>query len=220
LGKRAMEMVYWGLHPLADLIIAMGISANAVSWSSLVFGFASGVCLAIGHFGSAGVFATIASLLDALDGMVANATHTASSAGKMLDSALDRYVEFFFIAGLAVFYRDSLPLLVVALFALFASFMVSYSTALAEIQKIPVPNSSMRRPVRMTYLVLGAVLSPILDPAQGVPMILALILIAGVGNFSAFFRLTAAMRALRQRDTQKVVQLKVVESPLNQRASL
>src|ERR671919_848115 len=70
LSKGAMETGYWILHPVARFLVLLGITPNQVSWASLGFGFLAGVCLALGHFGFAAIFATVSGVLDSIDGMV------------------------------------------------------------------------------------------------------------------------------------------------------
>src|SRR5208337_2083931 len=70
LAKSAMEMGYWAMHPVARACIALGLSANAISWASLALAGAAGASLATGHFGVGAALSTISSLGDALDGMV------------------------------------------------------------------------------------------------------------------------------------------------------
>ena len=82
-------------------------------------------------------------------------TGVSSDAGEVLDAAVDRYVEFFFLGGLMIYYRDIAALLILTLFALVGSFMVSYSSAKAEALHVPAPKGSMRRPERAVYLTAG-----------------------------------------------------------------
>ena len=209
LTKGAMELAHWGLDPFSRCLAALGVSPNVVSWSSLGLGFVAGVFLALGHFGFGAVFATVASLLDLVDGMVARISGVASDAGEVLDAAVDRYVEFFFLGGLAIYYREIPVLEVLALVALVGSFMVSYSTAKAEALDVEPPSGSMRRPERAVYLILGAALSalsvPLLEsPGEtpvpvAYPMVLALGFVALVANVSSVQRLRAVARALRSR---------------------
>ena len=170
LGKPLMEMAYWGLQPVGRLLVFLKVSPNQLSWASLVLGGIAGVAFAYGHFGYAAVFATYSALFDALDGMVARLTGHASDSGEVLDAAVDRYVEFFFFAGLIVYYRHSPILVLVALAALMGSFMISYSTAKAEAMQLPPPAGIMRRPERAVYLTLGAVLSTIPMPWLQTPL--------------------------------------------------
>ncbi len=93
------------LAPLADRLAKGG--ADRLTWASLVCAGAAGVCytraspeaplfLVLGA-----LFVLANALLDALDGMVARKTLTASKAGDFLDHALDRYADLFIIGGLA-----------------------------------------------------------------------------------------------------------------------
>src|SRR4051794_9972461 len=59
LSKGLMEMGYWGMQPLAKLLIFFHITPNQISWASIVFGFLAGVCLVFGHFGFAAAFVAI-----------------------------------------------------------------------------------------------------------------------------------------------------------------
>src|SRR5690606_4564010 len=103
---------------------------------------------------------------------------------------------------------------VIALLALVAGFMVSYTTALAEIQKEELPRSSMKRPERLTYLILGVFLSPVsmrifeapsIYPVKlAYPTIAALCLIAWVGNASALKRIAYLFRTLRTKEAVKI----------------
>ena len=210
LSKSVMEGAYWFLQPVGKLLAFCHVTPNQISWASLAFGILAGACLAFGHFGFAAAFAAISALLDSLDGMVARMTGVASDAGEVLDAAIDRYVEFFFLGGLAVYYREVPVLLIVTLIALIGSFMVSYSTAKAEALQVKPPKGSMRRPERALYLIVGAALSPVTIPifenertwgiAIGHPMVFALSLVAVMSNVSAVERLYAIAKAMRRRE--------------------
>jgi CDP-diacylglycerol---glycerol-3-phosphate 3-phosphatidyltransferase len=209
LKKGVLEMGYWGLQPFAKLLVFSHVTPNMISWASLVFGILAGTCLAFGHFGFGAFFATFSALSDSLDGMVARMTGVSSDAGEVLDAAVDRYVEFLFLAGLVIYYREIPLLQMLALLALLGSFMVSYSTAKAEALHIDPPKGAMRRPERALYLILGAALSPITIPwlemyrefavPVGHPMVLSLCLVAMVSNVSAIERFLAITKAIRLR---------------------
>jgi CDP-diacylglycerol--glycerol-3-phosphate 3-phosphatidyltransferase len=213
-GARVMQMGYWGLDPIGRALAALGVSANVVSASSLVFGVAAGAGLAMGHFGVAAALALVSALSDALDGMVARYTGTASNSGEILDAAVDRYVEFAFLGGLVIHDRDHLPRMALALAAILGSFMVSYATAKAEAMGVPAPRGAMRRPERAMYLTLGAACCPFaaLWVAQGgpswageLPMVAATALVAIVGNVSAVRRLASVAAAARVHEPPDVV---------------
>jgi CDP-diacylglycerol--glycerol-3-phosphate 3-phosphatidyltransferase len=194
LDRAAMRLVTWGITP------------NAVTASSLVVAAVAGMLLATGYFALATAAMVVASLGDALDGLVARRSGAASVGGALFDASADRYGEFFFLSGLAVHFRDSVPALVLALFALVGSFMVSYGSAKAEALRIPVPPGIMRRAERAVCICLGVGLATVLGwlarssllPAwAGVaPIGLSLGILAVVGNASAIRRLCALSRRL------------------------
>jgi len=214
LSKAAMEIGYWILSPVARALASLHVSPNQVSWISFGFGALAGLFLARGHFGFGAICATICGLLDSVDGMVARLSGVASDAGEVLDAAIDRYVEFFFLAGLAIYYREQPALQLLTLMALLGSFMVSYSTTKAEALQIEPPNGLMRRPERAVYLTAGAALSgpsiawfestPEFATPLAYPMVLALAMVAVLANFSAIERFWLITKALRRRDVKPV----------------
>jgi CDP-diacylglycerol--glycerol-3-phosphate 3-phosphatidyltransferase len=217
LGKSVMEIGYWFFQPLARLLIFCHFTANQISWGSLIFGILAGCCLAFGHFGTGAVLASISAAMDSLDGIVARMTSRSSDAGEVLDATIDRYVEFFFLGGLVIYYREIPVLSVLSLLALVGSFMVSYSSAKAEALQVDPPKGSMRRPERALYLTLGAALSPVTIPwlessrdypiAVAHPMVVALCLVAVMANFSAVERLWSIAKAVRIREKKSALVL-------------
>ncbi len=205
LSKGLMEIGYWFFQPFAHFFVMCHVSANQISWCSLVFSFFAGTCLAFGHFGFAAGLAALSGMMDSLDGMVARMTGVSSDAGEILDAAVDRYAEFFFLGGLVLYYREFPVFLVLTLLALVGSFMVSYSTAKAEALGLTPCKCSMRRPERAFYLTLGAALSPFTivwfetnrdySIAVAHPMVIALGLVAVLSNFSAIDRLFALAKS-------------------------
>lgn len=209
LGKGVMQMTYWGLQPIGDFCVKAGVSPNMISWLSLFFGVLTMIAFIYGHFGTAGFLSAVASLLDSIDGMVARKTGKASDSGEVLDAAIDRVVEFLFIAGLVIYYREIPWLMTISLAALLGCFMVSYSTAKAEALHVEPPRGNMRRTERGLYLTLGAVLAPIsiqsfetagVYPVSiGYPMVFALCMVAFFGNLSAVQRLYAIAKAVGRK---------------------
>jgi phosphatidylglycerophosphate synthase len=210
LSKRLVEMGYWAMQPLARGCVRAGITPNHLSVVSFLLGVGSGVALAWGNFGLGALFALTSALSDVLDGQVARLTKTGSAAGEVFDASVDRYTEFFCLGGLAVFYRDVLPLMLLAMLALLAAVMVSYATAKAEAMQLTPPKGAMRRHERAAYLIAGATFSslsgPWIDPmpgwphVHGWPMVIALAILGVAGNWSAARRLWLVYRTLRDRE--------------------
>jgi len=82
--------------------------------------------------------------------------------------------------------------------------MVSYASAKAEAMKVEPPRGLMRRHERSTYLIAGIGLVPLVGPAfaaRGLPYVttclVALGVVAVIGNFAAVLRLVRIARSLR-----------------------
>jgi CDP-diacylglycerol--glycerol-3-phosphate 3-phosphatidyltransferase len=204
LAKGPLQAAYWALSPFGRALARLSVSANAITFASLVLGAAAGAAFALGHFGVGAFLAALSTLGDALDGIVARESGTASDAGEVFDAAVDRYGEFLFLAGLAVWYRANVAVLSMVLFSILGSFMVSYSTAKAEALSVPAPRGSMRRAERAVYLNLGAALVPIVgrwNPGyQNAPIVAAILLVAVVANASAALRLDRIASLVTERD--------------------
>ena len=203
-GKPAMETVYWMLGPVLGGVAALGVTPNAVTLFSLLPAAGAGVALAYGWFALAAVLAMIAQFADIIDGLLARKLGVASDAGEALDAAVDRYVELFFLGGLAVHYRPirccwwCWP-------RIGGSFMVSYATAKAEAMGVKAPRGVMRHGERVAYLLVAAALTPFASRCwprgarrwslRELPIVLAVTLVAVVANISVGQRLRGDHRA-------------------------
>ena len=203
-GRGIMDATYWAIEPIVRGLAAIGATPNGLTWSALVLGLGAGVALAFGWFGLATLLATCSTIGDILDGQLARLTNSGSSRGELLDAAVDRYTEFAFLAGLAFTLRDSWWQLALALGAILASFMVSYTTAKAEAMQVRPPRGLMRRHERSLYLIAGIGLVPLVGPiltAHDLPYALtslvSLGVVAVIGNAAAVVRLVRIGRALR-----------------------
>lgn len=161
---------------------------------------------AAGHFGAAALALGVASVGDALDGLVARESDTVSRAGALFDATADRYGELLFLGGVAFAVRDRGAVLVLVLLAILGSVMVSYGSAKAEALGAEVPGGAMRRAARAITMVAGAALTPIwavvsarlVLPAwtADAPLVVALLVLGVVANVSAVVRLRAIGRAV------------------------
>jgi phosphatidylglycerophosphate synthase len=208
LSKRVMEGAYWFIEPTVSLLIALRVTPNMVTAFSLLPALGAGVAVAFGWFGLGCLLATMATLSDIIDGVIARRTGVSSDAGEVFDAAVDRYGEFFFLGGLAFYYRDTWSVLLLVLAAIIGSFMVSYSTAKAEAVRVPAPRGAMRRSERAVYLLIAAGLTSVTKVVladtptlslREAPMILAIAIVAGVSNVSVVQRLGTIMQSLRAR---------------------
>jgi len=202
-GQEVMDWTYWAIAPIVRALAAVGITPNMLTWAALVFGIGAGVALGFGMFGLACMLSTWSTIGDILDGQVARLTNSGSDRGELLDAAVDRYTEFAFLAGLCIYFRDSVPYMLLALAALCASFMISYTSAKAEALQVNPPRGLMRRHERAVYLIVGAGLTAMIGnwiASRGLPavtpMLAGLAAVAVIGNAAAVIRLVRIGKAL------------------------
>jgi CDP-diacylglycerol--glycerol-3-phosphate 3-phosphatidyltransferase len=193
------------LDRVAAGLVAARVSANSITIGSLGLAACAGVLLGLGRFGPAVACMAVASLGDALDGLVARRSRSASPGGALLDASADRYGEFFFLAGLAVYFHASVAALCLALAALSGSYMVSYGSAKAEAMSAAVPPGVMRRTERAICLCLGVGAAALLawmaergwaaSWAASAALVAALSVVAVAANVSAVRRIALVARA-------------------------
>jgi CDP-diacylglycerol--glycerol-3-phosphate 3-phosphatidyltransferase len=209
LSKAIVTGWYWAIHPLARGLAARGVTADMVTWASLAFGAFAGIAMGMGHFGLGTLLGAVGCLCDAIDGLVARFAGNASDSGEVLDAAVDRYTEVFFLGGVIIYYRSEVYLIVLGLLALLGGYMISYSTAKAEALAVNPPRGWMRRHERAAYLLVASGLASLsiawVEPVagghrpMGIPMIVGLALVGLVANVSAIRRLTTIAALLRVR---------------------
>jgi phosphatidylglycerophosphate synthase len=176
--------------------------ANEVTLLRMLLIPAFVILVIYGQLGAALLVFMFAGGTDALDGLLARATGSASLAGEVLDAVADRYVELALFAGIALYLRADPLGLPLALAALCGSFMVSYSSAKAEALGRTPPRGSMRRTERLTLLLLGAGLCPLVGwgaptRSSDLPLFIALGWLALGANASALSRSLWLVRELR-----------------------
>jgi len=217
-SKSIMEMGYWWFQAPGEFLVKRKVTPDQISWSSLFVGFLAGVFIAFGFFGIGSILLFASAILDALDGYVARRLNSFSPSGEILDSSLDRYVDFFFFAGLLIYYKDSTALMLITLSAMLGSFMISYSSAKAQAMGITPPRGSMKRSDRLVYLILGGSLASlsvafIEDPSiaspVGIPMVFVLVMIAILSNISAIQRLKALAVTAEDKATEEEIENKL-----------
>ena len=138
-----------------------GLSPNSITILGFVFTLATFLFYWRGlRYGweIAGALLTLllASYFDALDGAMARRYHQTSRLGGVLDSVLDRLGEMFLYSGLAI--GDLVDFRIV-LWALSASFMVSYVRTRAEAEGLRMKGVGIaERPERLLILIASTIL--------------------------------------------------------------
>jgi CDP-diacylglycerol--glycerol-3-phosphate 3-phosphatidyltransferase len=206
-GRGFVDAMWWATTPIARQLVADGVSANVVTGAAVAFGAAGGMAFAAGHFGIGAWFAACSALSDAIDGTVAKMSGTASAAGETLDTSVDRYTEFFLLAGLGLYFRTTAWMLALVLLALQGSFMVSYVEIRAKNAPVAVARRWMGQVDRAALLIAGAVISALVAGLGGArwavlaPILVALFVDSVGANASAAYRLLRVVAQLGKSTT-------------------
>jgi len=144
------------LAPIARVLGRLGLPPNIVSVAGMLLQIGIGVLFGSGRIVAGGWLLGVVSPLDALDGTLARLTGKACGFGAFLDSTLDRISDAALILGVAVYHlRDAAYLeLSLALVALVASLMVSYTRARAEGLGFSCQVGWLTRPERVGLIAL------------------------------------------------------------------
>lgn len=136
LSARVKETGRAVLAPVVRLAVRLHLTANTVTVIGFLIVLAASLLVAAGLLLAGAAILTAGSLLDAVDGALARATGGTTRFGGFLDSTLDRAAEAILYGGVAAYYllhaADPAAPVLLALTALTASFLVSYTRARAE----------------------------------------------------------------------------------------
>jgi archaetidylinositol phosphate synthase len=159
------------------------VTPNRITWfSAAVGGLLAGGLILQGQLRWAALAVIISGLLDGLDGDLARERGMTSTEGAILDSVLDRYVDFLILA--ALIWISPRSNLAVGLLALLGTAMVPYIRARSEAAGKSSVASMGSRAVRMVLVILG------LCTRQIVPLLLVL---GAIANIAALHRLIVAI---------------------------
>lgn len=156
------------ISPVAEVFAKSGASPNALTMLGLVFGIIAAFLFAMGEQLLAGIVLLVAGFFDIIDGAVARLLQKETAFGGVLDSVIDRYVDFLLYGGIIygfIYRRIAEPSFMIgwgwilAVLAIAGSFTVSYIRARAEAAgsgKLDV--GIAERAERLIILALGSLL--------------------------------------------------------------
>jgi CDP-diacylglycerol--glycerol-3-phosphate 3-phosphatidyltransferase len=172
---RWRETVDRGTGPVGIRLQRLGITADLLTASGLVFAGATAVAAATGHLHLALVLLVVTGLHDLLDGPVAKASGTASVRGAFFDSVSDRVADALILGGIAWYLASTHPghLVLLPFAILGVTTLISYQRAKAESLGIRAKGGLMERAERIILLAIGLLVTPLLVPVLWLLLILS-----------------------------------------------
>ncbi len=146
------------VEPIIEWCVRRRVPPNLITVLGTGCAGLVGALFAAGHIRIAGWTLGLTAFFDVVDGAVARRTGTSSPFGAFFDSTLDRVADAFLFGGLLVFYATSGPhrsvaMVIVALVALAATFLTSYTRARAEPLGVTMKGVGwLERPERIVLL--------------------------------------------------------------------
>lgn len=203
LGARVRSWYLSYIDVLVDRCASLGIQPTHLSFGQLFLSLFVAVAIAHGMLFTGGWLLLVTGTLDIIDGRLARRTNGASLRGAFLDSVIDRYADSLGYVGLAVYFRDSWVLWV-ALLAMIGSLLVSYTRARAEGLGESCKVGLLQRPERYVILgfgcmfsvLLARVLAPIAAISESSVLVVVLLVLALLVNFTAIQRAVYVWRVL------------------------
>lgn len=204
LGRWIRDWLMWLIAPLERVIVASGISPDALNITGTLLGAAAGVAYARGALELGGLLVLLGGAADVLDGRVARARGLASDYGEFIDSVLDRFAETFTFLGIGWYWMPLYPsgtLLTAA--ALAGSLLVSYTRAKGDAVGVEIRGGLMQRAERLVLLavasIFGVPIGRLIGDSAGGVLFDALFLIA-LGAFATVaWRGLVIARQLKER---------------------
>ena len=171
--------------PIASALARTPVTPLQVTLVGALLSLGGGVAFGFRQFLLGAGLTLAGSIIDCVDGDLARASGRASPSGSYLDHVLDRWTDAALIAGLAFSNLDALA--PVAILALIATFMTSYTRTKAQAVGVDADVGIASRDARMLVLVLAAVASLVA---------LGLWIVAVLGVVTSVHRMIFAIRRL------------------------
>ena len=194
-APKVQEPKFWVDEWLHSITRAIAQRLAGIAWltpnlisitSAGIGGLLAGYCIYIHQYYWACGFIALSGILDSLDGDLARAKNMTSIEGAILDSGLDRYVDFCLVGAIVLTTPEGL---IPGLLAIFGSVMVPFVRARAEASGKSTVASIGNRSVRVIAILLGLLTNQVLP---------LLIFLAAVTNIAALHRFWVALQPQKQ----------------------
>jgi phosphatidylglycerophosphate synthase len=184
------------------------LDPNALTVMGTVVSLGASVAFGLGEFAWAGALMLTGGAFDLVDGVIARHFGTTSAFGAFLDSTLDRLADMTLLVGIAVHYatQGEVVLVLLVLWALVATVLVSYAKARAEYWLPQVEGGLLERGERIGLLAIGAILNV---------MVPVLWVIGVLGTYTVVQRMIEAHRQMSRLaiDGRRVSRPEAAHSP-------
>jgi len=125
------------VEPFIRFLVRRGVHPNTLTTIGTLCTCAAGIAFGVGHIRTGGIILGVTAVFDLADGQVARRTNQESVFGAFYDSTLDRIADGFLFGGLVYFFaadswHRSLPMVIVGLLGMIATFATSYARSRAE----------------------------------------------------------------------------------------
>ncbi len=157
--ERVQQIGRRPLEPMAELLLRMGLTPNALTMTGVVLSVGAGLAIIRGRLISAGILLLAGGLCDILDGSMARRGGKSTVRGAFLDSTLDRVSEIAVFFGLLLYWNGNLAFQAWTFLALTGSLMTSYARARAEGLGLSAKVGLLERPERVILLILALLLN-------------------------------------------------------------
>lgn len=196
-------------------MVNTNLTPTQITIMSFIMALASAASFSLGEYKYliiGGILAQASSIIDGCDGEVARLKFLTTDYGAFVDSVLDRYADGIMILGLIIGYwmlygGISVWIIIIGLFALLGSFMISYTNSLAlptspqALKRLRLENIfensvkgggkggiPVRRDMRLFMIMIGAILNQVM---------VMLLLLAIVTNLEVVRRVFSIKRIFR-----------------------
>jgi CDP-diacylglycerol---glycerol-3-phosphate 3-phosphatidyltransferase len=178
-------------EPVGRWLVRIGISADVLTASGLVFACITAWSIAVGMHWWAIILLTLTGFHDLFDGAVAKASQRASQRGNFFDSVSDRVADSVIMGGVAYLltaeHHGQLVLLPFGILS--ATFLISYQRSKAESLGLAAKGGLMERAERMILLGVGLLTNAIFIPVLWI--MLGLITMTALGRFWRVWQVAA-----------------------------
>ena len=144
-------------QPIARILMRLKVRPIAVTFLGLMLAGVAAYLVTVNELMWAGVILAISGSLDSIDGALARMSGSASSAGALLDSVVDRLAEGIVLLGVLILALDTNDATLVTLvyIAFAGSMLVSYVAARSQSLGSQQVVGIMTRPERIIVLTVG-----------------------------------------------------------------